>query len=78
MATGFPRARRLGEDGPLELDDIVVAIPVDALDAHLHIRWNDVLLTVSMTMSEVDATDDLRVRGDLDVDSIVMIPSMMM
>ena len=38
----------------------------------------DVLLILSTTMSEADATDDPQARGDLDVDSIVMIPSMMM
>ena len=62
-----------------QLDDVVVAIPVDALDAHLHIRCNEVLLTVSeISMQEVDAKDRHLVRRDLDVDSISMIPSMMM
>ena len=52
---------------------------MDALDAHLHIRCNEALLTVSkMLMQEVDAKDRHLVRRDLDVDSISMIPSMTM
>ena len=78
MATGLPRARRLGEDGPRELDDIPPLIQEDVATDCLHVLCDGVLLTVSMTMSEVDATDDLRVREDLDVDSILMIPSRVM
>ena len=65
MASKAPGPRRLDVDGPRELDDIVVAIPVDALDVNLHIRWNDVLLTVSMmTMQEGLSRDDLGDHAD--------------
>ena len=71
MASKAPGPRRLDEDGPRELDDIVVAIPVDALDVNLHIRWNDVLLTVSMmTMQEGLSRDDLGDHADPIVEDV--------
>ena len=79
MASKAPGPRRLDESGPRELDDIVMAIPVDALDGRVYLPRLDVLLTAStMSMQEVDANDGLRVREDLGVNSIVMIPSRVM
>ena len=74
-----PRARRLNEDDPRELDDIAVVIPVDVSDGRLHIPKLDALLTVSkMSIQEGDAKDDLVDHADLDVEGLAMMPSKMM
>ena len=43
MATGFPRARRLGEDGPRELDDRPLLIQEDVAIDCLHVLCDGIL-----------------------------------